>query len=224
MSRQYPDRDADFITWAREHVDRWVGGQTPPDVGLPASTLADLQTVLSEAETQWSAHQVTQTDARAQTVSKDQAFGDLKIVLDPAIATITAYAKTSGGTTVYSEAGLNPPKQPGPRPAPDAPTDLEISTFPSGTLELSFKVNAGGAVFEVQRSQTALDGSETAWTTIATTGDKSFLDDAVPSGLRRVQYQVRAVLPTGLSSPWSVPAPFNYGSQGSQGGPLEMAA
>jgi len=219
MSSQYPRADAQFIDWAREHVALWSGQGTPPELGLSPDTLTALNTLVTVAEAEYTAHLAAQTAAEGRTLVKDTAFKELRAVLDPAIATITAFAKTTGDPGVYGTAGLTPPRQPGPRPAPERPVELTLTASPDGSLELRFRIVAAGAVFEVQRTAIALDGQQSPWVTLATTGEKRYLDQAVPAAQRQVQYRVRAILPNNAASEWSTPVPFNYGSQGSMGGP-----
>jgi hypothetical protein len=76
----------------------------------------------------------------------------------------------------------------------------------------------------VQRSITALDGAEGPWVIVDFTGEKKYLDGAVPFGVRRATYRVRARLSNGQASGWSSVAQANFGTQGSQGGPLAARA
>ena len=219
-STRYPRKEALLLAWARYHADLWAGGQAgPPDTGLAAQQLVDFENAVASAEASFANRTAKLAAAKAATTSKKDAFSTLHSRLGSCMATIDAYVKQTQDPQVYVRAEIDPPKDPSERPAPPKPVELDLLSYPDGSLRLTFKVTASGSVFEIQRMTTAIGGAEGPWTTISITGDKMFTDLGVPVGLRSIQYRVRAVLPNGNSSEWSTPVPFSFGSQGSQGGP-----
>ena len=177
------------------------------------------EAAVSAAESAFSDRTAKAAAAKASTTAKKTAFSLLSNRLSSCVATIDAYFKDTQDPGVYARAELDPPKDPSERPAPDKPTDLSLTSFSDGSLRLAFKVSAGGAVFEIQRSTTDLVGQQSPWATIAVTGEKMYTDPAVPGGLRSVSYRVRGIIGNNNAGAWSTPEPLNFGSQGSQAGP-----
>lgn len=180
---------------------------------MSAAQLVSFENAVSGAETAFSEQTAALSTSRSSTENKNDAFDILLALIGSTMSTIDAYFKTTDDPGVYTRAQIDPPK----------PVELDLASFPDGTLRLSFKVTAAGSVFEIQRITTDAEGQEGEWATIAVTGDKMYTDPSVPRGLRRVEYRVRAVLPNNQASEWSTPVPFNFGSQGSEGGPMASA-
>lgn len=224
-SARYPRREALLLAWARHHATVWSGGENPPpDTGLSAQQIQDFDTAVSQAESAYSDRVAKLASAKASTTNKNDKFDVLLDRLGSCISTIDSYFKDTKDPGIYVRAELDPPKEPSERPAPPKPTDLALTSFSDGSLRLSFKVSAAGAVFEVQRSTTDLVGQDSPWTTIAVTGEKMYTDPAVPGGLRSIQYRVRGILGNNNAGEWSTPEPLSFGSQGSQAGPASAAS
>lgn len=220
-----PSKDADLINWSTERLAAWAGQGSPPDIGVTAQQVADAAVVLSGAETSLGNAITLDAQSKAAFDDKRTAIKALRKVLGGLIDTIEAYAKTSEDPGVYSRALIDPPKPPAPREEPPQPTELATESTSDGSILFTFKVTAGaGATFEIQRRATPLEGEGAGWQHLATVGDKKHLDEAVPVGQRRVEYRVRATLSSGVASPWSIPAPFDFGNLGSEGGPMAAAA
>ncbi|MFI4883557.1 MAG: hypothetical protein ACIAQU_13330, partial [Phycisphaerales bacterium JB064] len=106
-------------------------------------------------------------------------------------------------------------------PQPIVKTPVQLS---GGTVRVEFTVTTGGnAQYLVQRMDTRLDNTSTGWFALGTATEKVFVDEAIPFGLRQVQYRVAAQLSSGPVSEWSEPATFSFGTQGSQAGPMARA-
>ena len=155
--------------------------------------------------------------ARARTKAlRTAGAGDL--------ATIKAFAKATGDPSVYTKAQIPEPSDPSERTAPPQPVVKTPVQLSGGVIRVDFTVTTGGsAQYLVQRQDTRLDNTETNWFPVGTVTEKSFRDEAVPFGLRRVQYRVAAQLSSGPVSEWSEPASFSFGTQGSQAGPMAKA-
>jgi len=220
-----PTKDAELLNWTAERLAAWAGQGTPPNIGITADQVAAAAALLSDAEAALGNAISLDAQSKAAFDDKRSAIGALRRNLGGLIDTIEAFAKTSEDPGVYSRALIDPPKPPAPREDPPQPAELATQSTSDGSVLFTFKVTAGaGATFEVQRRATPLTGEGPGWQHLATVGDKRYLDQAVPVGLRRVEYRVRVTLSSGVTSPWSIPAPFDFGTPGSQGGPLTIAA
>ncbi|MEO1007262.1 MAG: hypothetical protein AAFX79_01715 [Planctomycetota bacterium] len=141
------------------------------------------------------------------------------------MTTIEAYAKTTGDEGVYARANIAPPKPAAPRTDPVQPGDLSTRLLTDGSIELKFKAaTGGGATFTVERQTIAGDGTISGFAYAGQADDKTFVDNAIPAGLSTINYRVRTRLTNGEVSEWSQPAAVRFGSTGSGGGPLSIAA
>ena len=216
-----PDTDAEFLTFARERADIWAGGQSgPPIIGLSAQQISDTEAATAAAEAADAEARNLRNLSKAATIAKRAAFANLEQVIGADIDTIDAYAKATKDPLVYQKAQIDPPKEPSERPAPPQPTvDLPVM-LTNGRIRVDFTVAAGGgAQYQIQRRDTPLGGQAGSWVNLNTVAEKFYVDEAVPTGLLKVEYQVRAQISSGAASDWSLPAPFDFGSQGSAGGP-----
>ncbi len=219
-SSRYPTREALLLAWARFHADLWTGGQgAPPNTGLSEQQITGFSDAVAQAESAFADRVAKLSEAKTATSAKNEAFDTMINRLGSCIATIDSTVKDTQDPSYYTRAQIEPPKDPSERPAPAKPTEVSLSSITGGSMIIGYKIVAAGAVFEVQRRSTPIDGQPGPWTTIAITGEKQVTDPSVPVGLQSVQYQVRAVLPNNKASDWSSPATFIFGAQGSQGGP-----
>lgn len=220
-----PDKDSELITWASERITAWTGQGTPPDIGLDSAQVAEAATKLATLEAAMDEVINIRALSTAATSTKDNAASELRTNLGGLIGIIEGYAKSTGDPDVYNRALIPAPKPASPRSEAATPTEALADGLPDGSVEFTFKVAAGsGASFEVQRRITPLDGIDGGWQPLTTTGEKKYLDLAVPVGQRRVEYRARVVLSNNVKGEWSTPAPFDFGSAGSQGGPVGLAA
>lgn len=217
---RYPRREALLLTWARQHADLWTGGQAgPPNTGLSAQQISDFDDAVAAAEAAFGNRAAKLAAAKSATTAKNDAFENMIDRLGSCLSTIDSVVKDTKDPSYYVRAQIDPPRDPSERPAPPKPSEVELTAITGGSMEIAFKVVAAGAVFEVQRSSTLIGGQPGEWSTIAITGEKQFTDPGLAVGLQSVQYRVRAVLPNNNASPWSSPATFAFGAQGSLGGP-----
>ena len=211
-----PIGDAALLAWARTHADRWspAHGQ-PPMIGLDNAQRARFRDKADAAEAAYAAMQAARQRALDATAAKDAAFAILRREASADLARIDAHAATTGDDTTYARAGVRAPKTPGQRPAPPEPTDLRTRIDTDGSIRLSFKVTTGGgASYLVQRTTTGPDGVQTPYEFLGfAEKNKTYIDRAVPIGLKSVGYRVAARLNTGAVSPWSVTAVVPFGSQ-----------
>lgn len=223
-SRRFPTRQGDLIPWAQSRAQTWAGGQSgPPAIGLSQSQVAEFAAAVAAVEAARAAQISARAAARSASLQKELVLKNMVRLLGSSITTIDGFARNTDDPDVWARADIDPPKPPSPRAAPPQPTGLTLEVMTSGAARVRFKVLAPGAVFEVQRNSTTLGGQESPWTTLGVVGEKFFDDESIPEGLRRVSYRVRAVLPNSKASPWSSPEPFNFGTAGSQAGPMAIA-
>lgn len=224
MSRT-PTTEQAYIAFARQHYTVWNGGQAgPPVIGLSSIQLQETSDAVDAAEAAYTAALAARDASKAATEAKDIAMAALQAVIGADIDTIDAFAKATKDPNVWVLAQIPAPKDPSSREAPPAPAIGEIVLASGGVVRVPFTVTSGGgAQYLVQRRDTALDNASTDWFPVGTITEKTFDDQAIPFGLRQVQYRVRAQLSSGPASAWSTAASFSFGSVGSQAGPQAKA-
>lgn len=219
-----PTTDQAFITFSRDHINVWSGGEPVPNIGLSSQQLLDTEAACAAAEAAFQAMTAARNASRAATEAKDNAVAALRAVMGADIDTIDAFGKATKDPSVWVKAQIPAPKDPSEREAPPAPAIGEIVLASGGVVRVPFTVTSGGgAQYLVQRRDTALDNASTDWFPVGTITEKTFDDQAIPFGLRQVQYRVRAQLSSGPASAWSTAASFSFGSVGSQAGPQAKA-
>lgn len=225
MSDRIPPKEADRVAWAREHATLWAGGQGgPPNIGVTAQQVANFDTAVTDTEAKRAAKRAAATAAKAATEAKDDSLEEMNRQISALVATIDAHALATQDPGVYQRAGLTPPKDPSERSAPPQPIVKTPVQLSGGIVRVEFTVTTGGgAQYLVQRADTRLDNTTTNWFPVGTVTEKFFRDEAIPFGLRQVQYRVAAQISSGPVSEWSEPATFSFGTQGSQAGPMAKA-
>ncbi|MEQ9094798.1 MAG: hypothetical protein RIE32_00890 [Phycisphaerales bacterium] len=220
-----PKDDASFIDWSRIHADLWAGGGTPPVIGLDNLEIASFEEKTAAAEAAYTAMLAARQASRDATALKDATFAALRAEASADLARIDAFATTTGDPGVYPKAGIPAPKTPSERTAPPAPTDLRTTVDTDGSITLSFKATTGGgATYLVQRRTTSTEGLESPYVFLGfAEDDKTFVDNAVPEGVRSVGYRVAARLSTGPQSGWSVTRTVPFGSQSNQASSTQTA-
>jgi hypothetical protein len=212
-----PDTDDALLDYARLHADLWAGDQSnpPPDTGLSAQQLADTSAATDAAEAAALLALQARSASKAATTAKKEALAALRQVLGADLTTIDGYAKATKDPGVYSRAQVDPPKTPTDRQAPPEPTELRATVDTDGSVDLTFKVAAGGGcVYLVQRMTVTLDNTTTPYELLGfATDEKKFTDNAVPDGIRTVGYRVAARIATGLQGSWSQTLLIPFGSQ-----------
>lgn len=223
---RYPSRQGDLIPWSRARADTWKGGQAGvPDIGLTQLQADTFDAAVTLVEEKLALQVAAIEAAERASQEKEDAYNDMLRLLGSYMGIIDGYGKATGDPGVWARAGFAEPKKGGVRPAPPAPTVGETVTKSDGSVRFEWDVTSGGgAQYIVQRMITDLDGNEGPWVIVDFTSDKHYLDEAVPVGVRRATYRVRARLSNGQASGWSSVAQANFGTQGSQGGPMARKA
>lgn len=225
-TNRYPTRQAELVDWSRTHATLWKGGQTGvPDIGVSQLMADNFDLAVSDVEAKLAAQGAALSAARAATEAKDAALDEMLRQLGSIMTTIDGYGRNTDDPGVWVRAQIPAPKSGGERPAPPMPLVLPTQITTDGSVVFSFEVTSGGAaLYEVQRQVLGLDGSEGPWTIVAIIGDKRYTDPSVPVGVRAVDYRVRVRISNGQASDFSTSARANFGSAGSQGGPLARVA
>lgn len=223
---RYPSRQGDLIPWSRARANTWKGGQTGvPNIGLTQLQADTFEAAVSLVEEKLGLQVAAIEAAERATQEKDEAYQEMVKLLGSYMGIIDGYGKATDDPGVWARAGFAEPRKGSERPAPPAPTVADTVTLSDGSVRVEWDVTSGGgAQYEVQRSITPLEGAEGPWVIVDFTGEKKYLDEAVPVGVRRATYRVRARLSNGQASGWSSVAQANFGTQGSQGGPMTRVA
>ncbi|MEQ9095037.1 MAG: hypothetical protein RIE32_02105 [Phycisphaerales bacterium] len=208
-----PNRKQDMINFFATRVPIWSAD--PAAVGLTAELCAELSAKLSAAQDDLANQNAKKAAQKAATTASNESAQDLRSFGGKQINTIRAFAENGGGTTVYSKAQIPAPADPGPAPAPGEPYDLDADLDNNGHVVLTWKADAAsahtGVFFEIRRK---LDG-ENSFSLLASTGTKTFTDQAIASGTASAVYNVTAKRGE-LSSPTSenIYVPFAGGGNG----------
>ncbi|MFI4916602.1 MAG: hypothetical protein ACIAS6_08870 [Phycisphaerales bacterium JB060] len=222
MSRRAKRKDAEFLTQCQVLAKRWQDAADPSAFGVTEAEVGQfLEKVLKAAETQGKARRARLL-ARARFGAQREAFAELRGLFGALVGSVDVKAKRAGARHakgVYSAAGIDPPEKPGPRPAPAAPSGFDHTLTRGGSILVTFTIDdaaRGGLLYEVQRQTMDVDGRASEWLPMDIVGDKRFLDENVPSGLRQVLYRVRAMRATGVKGPWSYPVTIPFGTMQSE--------
>jgi len=220
-----PRTEQELVTWARQHADLWAGNGNPPAIGLTPEQVTTLELLVTDAEAALDAAQVARTATKSATQTKDTALDAMKTTLGGLLDTIDAFAKTSADPDVYARAGIDAPRPAAPRTDPPIPTDVAADLLNDGSVAFTFRAAAGGgAVFQIERQLTPIGETPGPWTTVATIGEKRFVDLTIPAGAQTIRYRARTQLTNGQRSQFSEDAAIYFGTAGTSGGPLAIAA
>lgn len=217
-----PPGKEDMIAFFAAHVPVWTARAA--EIGLDPQSMAELSALLSDAQSKLTQQNLKEDEKLAATADSNLAAKALRTAGAADLATIKAFAKKTGDTSVYIKAQIPEPSDPSERPAPPQPVVKTPVQLSGGIIRVEFTVTTGGgAQYLVQRADTRLDNTTTNWFPVGTVTEKFFRDEAIPFGLRQVQYRVAAQISSGPVSEWSEPATFSFGTQGSQAGPMAKA-
>ena len=210
-----PNDEAGMIAWAAYHLTLWAGEGVPPTIGMTPEQVAAAQLELDQASAALLAAETIRAQSLAKTADKDQKVDALRGTLGGLVTQVDGFAKATKDQSVYVRAEIPEPAPRTPRSEADTPTDLSTISQTDGSVLVSFEANKGaGTVFLLQR-QIVLDGGVYGnWADLATLSEKQYLDEDVPTGVRLVNYRVRAQTTNGVLSPWSFPVPFYLGTGG----------
>ncbi|MEQ9094889.1 MAG: hypothetical protein RIE32_01345 [Phycisphaerales bacterium] len=207
-----------MISWAAYHLALWAGQGVAPTIGMTPEQVAAAQLELDQASAALQAAETIRAQSLAKTQDKDQKVDALRGTLGGLVTQVDGFAKATKDQSVYAKAQIPEPAPKTPRSEADTPSDLATQSQTDGSVLVTFEANKGpGTVFLLQRQVVGEGGTIGDWADLATLSDKQFLDENVPTGIRQLNYRVRAQTTNGVLSPWSFPVPFYLGTGGGSG-------
>ncbi|MFI4915895.1 MAG: hypothetical protein ACIAS6_05230 [Phycisphaerales bacterium JB060] len=210
-----PQRKIQQLEYLETRVEGWEENQAAIGVALELATSTKTKTQAArDAYDDYLQKRQDARDARVDWLNAIQAaVGDGR----GCIRSIDAFAKNSANPdAVYALASIAPPKDREPLGKPDTPTGLSVGLSTDGQAIVRWDGSRqGGTVFTVQRRTTAVGGQTSPWTTLVTVPERTFVDQATPSGVLSVGYRVRAERVGGQSF-FSTPASLPLGASGNQ--------
>ncbi len=210
-----PDNDNQLIAWAAYHLPIWGGNGVAPTIGMTPEQVAAAQLELDSVSAAVSAAATIRAQSVAKTQDKDQKVDALRGTLGGLVTQVDGFAKATKDQSVYVRASIPEPAPRTPRSEADMPTNLSTTSQTDGSVLVTFDaVKGAGTVFLMQRQLVSEGGTIGEWSELATLSEKLYLDENVPSGLRLINYRVRAQTTNGVLSPWTFPVPFYLGTGG----------
>jgi len=180
-------------------------------VGLTAPQMASFAPLVAAAREAFNDAVSAREQAKAATQKYYNAVADMDGPGRDYIATIKAFAETTGNPNVYVLAQVPPPAAPSPVPGPTTPTDLRGSIDASGILTLAWEAErsgpSSGVVFLVSRKAPG----ESAFTFIGATFEKVYVDATFVACEGPFAYRIQAQR-GGQSSGFAGPLEINLGN------------
>lgn len=210
MARRAKKGEGEFIGQCRMLADHW-DTIDPAAIGLTPQRVGAFDEKTQAARDAAARVVGLRSELDAAMLAKGEAMAGLRTCFGAATASIDAYAKTTGDRGVYPTARIAAPEKPGKRPAPPTPRLERVRTLGYGPIELRFTPCGERVFYDVQRSVQPLDGPQTAWEHLTSTGHQRVRDRRVPRGVAAVLYRVRARRTSGRASAWSSPVTVEFG-------------
>jgi len=213
-----PSSRSQAITWFTNRLAAWTAD--PTAIGLTADQVASLASLTSTASgSLQSAEQI-----RSQSKSATQTFHNdadaMRALGTSLVATIKAYAETTGDPSVYATAEIPEPAAPAPTPPPGQPYEFVTQILASGALRVRFRCDnpgaqggtAGGVNYEVLRQ----DDQTGAFSFVLVAGEREFVDETLQSGTSTATYRVTAFRSTQRGDAAEFNVRFGVGNNGQQ--------
>ncbi|MEQ9097324.1 MAG: hypothetical protein RIE32_13795 [Phycisphaerales bacterium] len=179
------------VAWCATHLPIWTANAAA--IGLDPLELAELSTLISEANTRLTARDQAKDAASGAIGSFNEAAGLMRDMAALQVTKIRTFAKASDTPAiVYEDAQIPAPADPSPRPAPGTPVLFTVALDQSGALKVEFKCpnppRVTALTYRVERSL----GAQQPFVFFKNAKERSFTDDTVPSGSGDVTYRVTA--------------------------------
>jgi hypothetical protein len=175
------------IQFFEQHLPLWA--VDPVAIGLTALEVAALTSETAQARSDFESAQDLRLAARVGTDIQTLSVASMYDLGSGFLKTIRAFAEKTDDPNVYTAAGIPGPQPPTPAGPPDQPTDLEADVRLPFGLKLKWKGSVSqSAYFSIWRKLS----TETSYSMIKTTSDKSFEDVTVPGGIDSVSYYIAA--------------------------------
>jgi hypothetical protein len=209
-----PDTQQGSIDFFATRIAAWAANAAA--IGLDPTTVTDLASRLSAAQTDLAAAQAAREASKNATLTVNDSITSMRSLGGDLVKTIRAFAETTGDDNVYTLASVPPIAPPAPLGKPPAPTGVtaSINSFGYGFIEWN-GTRAGGTAFILERQMTALDGTASAWAYAGTSTTEDYTDTTIPTGFKAVTYRVFATRPAG-NSPVVTANPIFFGIDGGQ--------
>lgn len=235
MGTIVPDSNTGKLTFYEAHFSPWTANAVA--IGLTPEAVTALGTKIDASRTAYDNMIAQRNAAKAAT----QNFYDTVIDMHASpgagadmIAAIKNFAQTTDNPQVYTLAEIPPPATPAPAPAPGRPYRFEVELRPLGSIALGWKCDnprgVYGTLYEVRRRI----GTAGEFVLIGSSGEKSFVDETLPSDAGAaeggVTYAITAVRSTVRGIEGVVTVNFGVGTGGgmsvtsSDGGSVKLAA
>lgn len=185
------------IDWVRIHAAGWAQPGVAEQIGLRAQGVAELEGLADEAADALAEYRRAEVELAALGQRYRQLARTMRTNASGQVAQIRGYARASGEPgAVYTAAKIRRPATRGAAPAPGTATRFTTRLLPDGGLEVAFRCPHPKGVehvtYTVERRVGGQVGGRGPFEYLTTTGERRFVDDAVPVGAGRVDYLVRA--------------------------------
>lgn len=190
-----PSTNIGSITFYEEVLPLWDTNFA--EIGLLVGDVSAVTTLIEGARAAYDAQQTALAAAKLATQNANEAVRAMKALGSINISKIKTFADSSNNDNVYTLAGLPIPAAPSTMPPPGLCTNLNVTILPTGALTLKWKcvnpVGASGTSYEVARRI----GATGSFVNIGSGGgNKTFIDDTLPSGSSPVFYRITGIRST----------------------------
>jgi hypothetical protein len=180
--------ESDLVYWEQHSA---LFTQNQANLGITSAQAAAVKAAVTAARTAYNAAQAARQAAKNATDQQDFALKALKAVGGSTQNIIKSYIEGSGNTSLWAQAGLEPPAPRGTAPAPNAPTKITANVDSQGNINLTWKATQPAGVTSVNYNiYRGFNGA--ALTLLDSVGVKKFTDETVPEGTRTVTYAIIA--------------------------------
>jgi hypothetical protein len=210
MARRAKKGEGAFIWQCRTLAEHW-DTIDPAAIGLSEQFVGSFDEKTQAARDAAAAVLAARDALASALLRKRIVMGALRASFGAATGQIDAHAKATGDPAVYPTARIAPPEKPGKKPSPPTPRLERVRTLGYGPIELRFTPCGERVFYDVQRSVKPLEGPQTLWEHVTSTGHQRVRDRRVPRGVAAVLYRVRARRTSGRASAWSSPVTVEFG-------------
>ena len=185
------------IDWVANHAATWAKPGVAQQIGLGPQAVSELGALAGEAADALAAFRLAEAKAAALGQRYRELARAMRSTASGRVAQIRGFAKATGDPkAVYAAAQIRAPASRGTAPAPGTPTRFVTRLLPDGGLEVAFRAPHPKGVehvtYVVERRVEGGEGTSSAFEYLTTTGERRFVDNAVPVGAGLVEYLVRA--------------------------------
>ncbi len=227
---ELPETILGQLEYFEQHIPVWAAD--PAAIGLDAQQIMDITTLTGTMRLAYNDAQAARAESKSMTVLQREALGSMLGLGTALIATIKAFADSTGNSpAVYAAAQIDPSNVPAPIAPPAVATGFVTTLANSGAIELSWKgTTANGTYYTVWRKL----NTESNFSIIGNASGRTFTDATIPGGTPSAIYYLithRDTLSSGESEHVSVMLGVGSGSintggesSGESSGSLGLAA